>query len=218
MRFPRVSREQSPPHSCKPKFQGGRPKRTRKNCIDAMRHPVICFTQVFSRIVRANHEKNLPRVLHIQILWRFDFRNRKTVLEISQHLLSCFTQPFFQNGRAVREKTSRASSIFRFFLQMISNPRKYFAFVQAGLAPATKSLRLFRFIVIFVLPLPFVFEFTSTIEAMACLSPDRLPVTYAFEIWSPCGQRIAKKVCHEQEARNNGCPVTYAFVNWRPFG
>ena len=118
--FSRDFSEQPPLHSCKPIFKGGRPKRTRKICHDAMRHPAICFTQVFSRIVRANHEKSLPRVLHIQILWRFVFRNRKTVLEISQHLLSCFTQPFFQNGRAVREKSSRTSSIFRFFSRMIS--------------------------------------------------------------------------------------------------
>ena len=111
-----------------------------KTAIDAMRHPVICFTQVFSRIVRANHEKSLPRILHIQILWRFDFRNRKTVLEISQHLLSCFTQPFSQNGRAVRVKISRTSSIFRFFSRMIS-----LATVEEGtVQPASYNSVFFR--------------------------------------------------------------------------
>ena len=44
-----------------------------KTAIDAMRPPAICFTQVFSRIVRANHEKSLPRILHIQIFQQDDF-------------------------------------------------------------------------------------------------------------------------------------------------
>ena len=50
--------------------KGGVLNEREKTAIDAMRHPAICFTQVFSRIVRANHEKSLPRILHFRFFSR----------------------------------------------------------------------------------------------------------------------------------------------------